>query len=249
MGIFATRARRSGTDDPEAGRALSDRDWMGLPARFRAVGEALASGSGSTEACAVVGWDLAQDGTPLPEVLHSLRAVYLRIIGEEPSFEDVTAICTAWSESTLGYLHQISCEDPMTGLASLAHVRTRLSEFYRGVARCGGDVSACYALVVADTPADAPWERHSGEELDRAMRMSQLAESARTVFSGHETIGRLNDHRIVVIAERDDRLGRRVALFRQLVGQPDARDTRVWIEGLPSSYHEAGHLLDELARP
>lgn len=198
----------------------------------------------------MVGWDLAQDGTPLPEVLSGLRAVYLRIVGEEPSFHDVTAICTAWSESTLGYLHQISCEDPMTGLASLAHVRTRLSEFYRGESRCGGDVSAHYALIVADTPADSPWHRETpGDELARALRISQLAESARTVFSGHETIGRLNDHRIVVLADRDDRLGRRVALLRQLLGHPDTRATRIWIEGLPTTDHEAGHLLDELARP
>jgi hypothetical protein len=248
VGIFATRTRRFATDGPEAGRALSEREWLGLPSRFRAVGEALASGSGSLEACTVVGWDLAQDGVSLPEVLDGLRAVYHRIVGTEPSFEDVSAICTAWSESTLGYLHQISCEDPMTGLASLAHVRTRLSELYRGGSRATGDVPPRFALVVADTPGDAPWLRSAGDELARAMRMTQLAEAARTVFSGHETIGRLNDHRIVVVVDRDDRLGRRVALLRTLLGQPTT-DTRVWIEGLPSTDHGAGHLLDELARP
>jgi len=245
VGIFATRTRRFATDGPEAGRALTERDWLGLPSQFRAVGEALASGSGSAEACAVVGADLAQNGLSLHEVLDGLRAVYLRVLGVEPSFTDVSAICTAWSESTLGYLHQISCEDPMTGLTSLSHVRTRLSECYRGVT----DVPGRYALVVADTPADAPWVRNSGDEIARAMRLTQLGESARTVFGGCETIGQLNDHRIVVMAERDERLGRRVALLRTLLGQPHTRATRVWIEGLPSTDLEAGHLLDELARP
>ena len=37
----------------------------------------------------------------------------------------------AWSDATLEYLHDLSCEDPLTGLASLAHVRTRLDEIYR----------------------------------------------------------------------------------------------------------------------
>jgi hypothetical protein len=249
VGIFATRTRRLATDGPEAGRVLSDHEWLGLPSRFRAVGEALASGSGSAEACAVVGWDLAQEGAALPEVLDGLRAVYQRILGAEPSFEDISAVCMAWSESTLGYLHQISCEDPMTGLASLAHVRTRLGELYRGELRDKGDVNQRFALVIADTPSDAPWHRHSGDELGRAMRMTQLGDAARTVFCGHETVGQLNDHRIVVVVDRDERLGRRVALLRTLLGQPTAASTRVWIEGLPSSDLEAGHLLGELARP
>jgi hypothetical protein len=196
-----------------------------------------------------VGWELAQDGAALCEVLDGLRAVYRRLVGTEPSYDDVVAICTAWSESTLGFLHQISCEDPMTGLASLAHVRTRLSEVYRGESRFRGDVAQHFALVIADTPGDAPWLRNSGDELPRALRMTQLAEGARTVFSGHETIGRLTDHRIVVVVDRDDRLGRRVALLNTLLAQSMNCDTRVWIEGLPPSDHAAGHLLDELARP
>ena len=137
----------------------------------------------------------------------------------------------------------------MTGLASLAHVRTRLSELYRGESRAMGDVSHRFALVVADTPSDAPWHRDTADELGRALRMTQLGDAARTVFCGHETIGQLNDHRIVIVVDRDDRLGRRVALLRTLLGQPMSVSTRVWIEGLPSSDLEAGHLLGELARP
>lgn len=247
MGIFATRTRRFATDGPEAGRALSESAWVGLPVRFRAVGEALASGSGSAEACSVVGWDLAQDGMALPEVLDHLRTIYQRVLGVEPTFADVSAISTAWSESTLGYLHQISCEDPMTGLTSLAHLRTSVSEAYRGEARVGGAVSERHALVVADLPADSPWQRSPGDDLARAMRLTQLGEAARTVFSGRETIAGINDHRLAVLTHRDDRLGRRVAVLRTLVCHE--QETRVWIEGLPSTDLEAGHLLDELARP
>src|SRR3546814_12395233 len=64
----------------------------------------------------------------------------------EPAFADVRALSMAWSESTLAYLHQLSCEDPLTGLASLAHIRSRLSELYRG-ARAADET---HALVVLD---------------------------------------------------------------------------------------------------
>ena len=252
MGIFATRARRDATEDPEASRELLDHGRVGLPPRFEAVGEALASGSGSSEACSVLGRELARDGASLGEALEGLRATSLVVLGREPGYDDISAMCTAWSETTLGYLHQLSCEDPLTGLASLAHVRSRLSELYRGEGRSGIAVGDTFALVVADSPHS----RHGFDGLDRAaalsraMRMARLGESARTVFSGPETIGRLGEHRIVVLAQRDDRLGRRVAILRRLLGSLDlaGHTARVWIEGLPSTDDGAGVLLDELAR-
>ena len=79
-----------------------------------------------------------------------------QVTGVEPSFHNISALCAAWSESTLAYLHQMSCEDPMTGLTSLAHVRTRLSELYRGDLRAEGSTQLRYALVLADLPKDAP---------------------------------------------------------------------------------------------
>ena len=48
--------------------------------------------------------------------------------GDEPDFDATEALSVAWSEETLGYLHQVSCEDPLTGLATLAHLRARLAE-------------------------------------------------------------------------------------------------------------------------
>jgi len=257
VGIFATRSRRTATEDPEAGRALSERMRLGLPPRFEAVGEALASGSGSSEACTVVGWQLAQDGASLPEVLEALRATSLSVLGAEPTFEDVSALCLGWSESTLGYLHQMSCEDPMTGLASLAHVRTRLGELYRG-SRTEREVTDRHALVIADLPDEGHWlVRRSSSinpavkpELGRHLRLARLGDAARTVFPGQEPIGRLGKNRIVVLASRDARLGRRVALLRTLLSdlEVDRRPARVWIEGLPTGDAGAAMLLDELSR-
>ena len=111
MKIFATRGRRLAAAGPEVS-GLASAVRSGLPHRFEALGEALTSGSGVLDACAVAGQDLARDGASVEETLESLRSTWLQVTGADPSFEVVSALVTAWSETTLGYLHQISCEDP-----------------------------------------------------------------------------------------------------------------------------------------
>lgn len=251
------------------GAALSDEVVMGLPPRFEAVGEALMSGpdaagparTGASRpgpagrgggiatdpdliaACAVTGRELARDGISLAEALDSLRSTWGIAAQGEPAYDAVEALATAWGETTLSYVHQLSCEDPMTGLASLAHVRSRLSEVYRADAgrRCARDSRA---LVVVD-------ERALPEDpVSAALHMARLGEAARTVFMGGEVIGRIGTHRLVVVAARDERLGQRVALLRRMVhSRPSGdRSTRVWIEGLPATEPAAAALLDELSR-
>ena len=152
VGLFATKRRAGHPDGPGAGRELSEAVRQALPDRFEAVGEALASGSGSVVACDVAGRSLAQDGASLEEALPGLRATHRSCTGTEPAFADLQAIAVAWSEATLAYLHRLSCEDPLTGLASLAHVRSRLSELYRCYDYADGTVPHTHALVVLELP-------------------------------------------------------------------------------------------------
>ncbi|KRF15318.1 hypothetical protein ASG90_11430 [Nocardioides sp. Soil797] len=252
MGFFATKTRRNSADDSEARAELSELTRQGLPNQFEAVGEALASGSGSVAACEVAGRLLARDGASLDEALELLSRTTHLVTGQEPAFVDVRALSMAWSESTLAYLHQLSCEDPLTGLASLAHIRSRLSELYRGQlgpsAAEPGDLGETHALVVVELPEDRPGRVAPGDDhFTRAMRLTRLGEIVRTVFSGTETIGRSGTNRVVVIVERDARLGRRVALLRKMLATAD-HPTRVWIEGLPPTDDGAASLLDELCR-
>jgi len=254
MGIFALRS----STVPSA-RSLPDPVWLehawaGLPPRFEAVAEALAAGSDSVEACAVVGAQSAKDGTSLDETLEALATTYQIVTGRYPDYGDVRAIARSWSDATLAYLHQLACEDPLTGLASLAHVRSRLSELYRGELRGSARVRESHALVVAelhpDRHLDPPESFRAKHVLTRSMRLSALGDTARTVFSGTETVGLLGPDRVVVIVERDDRLGQRVALLRRMCRTVDSGDAspRVWIEGLPSTDSVAAMLLDELSR-
>ncbi len=247
MGFFAIRARTAPPAHPGARAELPSDLQAALPQRFEAVGEALASGMGSVDACAVAGRELALDGVALDEALDGLLATSSLVRGTEPDFGDARALAEAWSESTLEYLHRLTCEDPVTGLASLAHLQSRVSELYRGQLR-DRPARDTHALVVIEVSHPREARPTMTEPFASDLRTARYAETARTVFSGSETLGRLGRHRIVVVTGRDERLGQRVTLARRLLSRLEG-DARVWIEGLPSTSAGAAALLGELAHP
>ena len=247
MPKFSTLAfRRLG---PVADGDLSDRVRLALPRRFEAVGEALLGSGDVTGACSVVGRDVARDGASLGEALDALRATYDLVLGIEPAFPATQALSVAWSEATLEYLHDLSCEDPLTGLASLAHVRTRLAEIYREAEFSDVDVAGSQALVLVELSFGRP-SGGAGQHFTRAMRLVQVTEALRAVYSGGQTLGRVGLDRAVAVVPRTADLGTSVALLREFLADLDlgATDVRVWIEGLPSSADSAARLLDDLAR-
>jgi hypothetical protein len=254
MGFFAVRSRQETTSLLGVRVQLTERIRSGLPPRFIAVAEALASGSDTLEPCEVAGRELASDGQGLDESLELLRQTYHTVLGIQPTFSEVRALGVAWSEATLAYLHQVSCEDPLTGLASTAHLRSRLSEIYRGQSVGARPPRESHALVIVDLPSDFEEllpARGSEAQLSRALRLTQLGASARTVFPGPEPLARIGATRIAVLAARDDLLVQRVSLLRRLAtaAQAPGSPVRVWIEGLPGHDAHAAALLDELSRP
>ncbi len=256
MGIFATLVRRGAQAEATADAVPTEVAGGGstLPARFEAVGERLAAGHDASSVCALVGREIARDGADLGEALDGLRATYAHVHGGEPDYRALRALCLAWSEETLGYLHQLSCEDPLTGLASLAHVRARLSEVYRGAEEGERPAGASHALVVVDLPLLARGLPVEGSpfpaRFEVALWLARLAETTRSVFPGGETIAQAGPTRLVVVTERGDLLARRVGQLRALVDElgPRGERARVWVERLPPSDDGAGLLLDELAR-
>jgi hypothetical protein len=252
MPMFSTLMfRRSAPSTTAAtqGVDLPDHIRLALPMRFEAVGEALVSQADVIAACNVVGRDVARDGAALGEALSGLRATYRLVLGTSPAFEAAEALSVAWSDATLEYLHDLSCEDPLTGLASLAHVRTRLDEVYREAELTDVAVSGSHAMVVVELcfrgPTGVP-----GHHFTRALRLVQVTEAMRAVYSGGQTLGRLGLDRAVAVVPRSVDLGVSVALLREFLSDLDLGDAdiRVWIEGLPSSADSATRLLDELAR-
>jgi len=190
------------------------------------------------EACWVVGRELADLGVSLGESLEGLRTTTRLVVDRDPTFCESHSLAVAWSEATLGYLHSLSCADPLTGLATHAHVRERISELYRDARSCR------HVLVVTD--AHLPDATTDGtDSLAAARRMTLLGQTARSVFTSAAAIGQIGHNRLVIVVPRDDSLGPRVSLLKRMV---ENTADRVWIEGLPETDVSAGHLLDELSR-
>ncbi len=236
--------RRSAGVTGTPGRELSDSERRALPLGFEAVGEALVSDTDPAAACTEVGRALARDGASLGEALDGLRATYGRVLGREPAFAAAESLSVAWSESTLEFLHQLSCEDPLTGLATLSHVRTRLDEIYRETENDGVDARAVHALVVVEA------HHTSHDHFARALMLAQVAEALRSVYPGGQTVGRLGPERAAAVVRRRPDLGTSVNVLREYLDdlRLDASEIRVWIEGLPATADSATRLLDELAR-
>jgi GGDEF domain-containing protein len=258
MPMFPALTFRRSTGPAQAvqERGLPEHVRQLLPMRFEAVGEALLGGVGPKDrdvdviaACTVVGRDVARDGAALGEALSGLRTTYRLVLGAAPEFEAAEALSVAWSDATLEYLHDLSCEDPLTGLASLAHVRTRLDEIYRDAEITDVPVPRSHALVIVELCfQEPPAER--GHQFTRALRLVQVTEAIRAVYSGGQTVGRLGLDRAVALVPRTVDLGTSVALLREFLAGLDLgdADVRVWIEGLPTSADSASLLLDDLAR-
>ncbi|MFA6575702.1 MAG: hypothetical protein WCS84_09805 [Nocardioides sp.] len=224
------------TAAPEAWAELPEKVAQALPQRLLAVGEAQASGTDSVPACREAGRRLAGDGVSLEDALEALYLTSVLVRGHQPDYAELVALSVAWSDATLGYLHRLTCSDPMTGLSTTAHLHGRLAELYRS-----HDVRRSHALVVVEAPGPDNFVDPVTHRLD----LARLGDTVRTVFAGSEIIAGIGIYRIVVLVDRDDVLARRVALLRTLLERTTAR---VWIEGLPGGELAAGGLLDELAR-
>ena len=216
---------------------------------YLAIAEALHDGADVVPASDEVGRQLAADGVSLLEALDGLGALYRSIAGGEPAFAAVRALSSSWAEASLVYLHSLSCEDPLTGLSSLAHLRSRLGELYREAEFRGTSVSQTHALVVVEPltpPGTSPF--------DRELRLVDVAECLRIVFYGGDVLGRLGSRRAAALVGREPNLPEQVETVRTLITQwrldTDVPQlARIWIEGLPATDAMAGRVLDELARP
>jgi hypothetical protein len=245
-------ARRRVVPAGPPGRELTEAERQQLPPGFEAVGEALVSGDDPRPACAAVGRSLACDGAPLGEALAGLRTTCTVLRVATPDFSATEALGLAWSEATLEFLHELSCEDPLTGLASLAHLRTRLTELYREAERDGLPIRESHALVVVDVARRHTGSSSTAEELagplDRALTLATVAHAVGTVFLGGETAGQVAPGRVVVLARRTPALGGAVAALRETCADLAVEGVRVWVKGLPTGLDSALRLLADPTR-
>ena len=239
MSPFTARPRRTA---PQSRRDL-------VPAGFEPLFDALEDGVPLLGVVEELGRSAAAEGEALDDVLANLAATFHASgdIVDEPPFEVVRALAGAWADSSMRFLHSISCEDPLTGLASLAHLRTRMSEVYRECDRRGVVPTSSHALLVVQLH----WPDAVTTTFDRLLRLIDIAETLRLVYTGDEVVGQLTGSRAVALVRRDDTIGNSVSSLLDLLQRWEQRTgvvTRLWIEGLPASQLAGEALLDELAR-
>ncbi|GAA4055398.1 hypothetical protein [Nonomuraea soli] len=197
-------------------------DWW-VPAVEQA-GEAVLRGHDVVRACLALGDARARAGVGIAEGMTDLAALYASL-GLEPPFEALRSFAAGWTEATFAPMAELSCEDPLTGLVTVAYLRTRLAELYRGA------TAGRHRLVVAE-----PLRR--GEELaERLAATFNLAEQLRSVFPGGQTLALLGSARVGALTPHSRSLSARVRLLHGM---------RVRVLRLPGRYEEALKMLRSL---
>ncbi len=188
-----------------------------------------------------VGASAARIGAPLHEVLDHVERAYA---GREPSFAATRAAVLAWAEWALVLHADVSCEDPLTSLATGAYLRSRLAEIYRGAERDGHRVADSSALVVVELPRG-----HTGHEIEQSLRALDVAEAMRAVFTGDETVAQMSPRRFAALAGRERTDALSMSLLRILLERALGRHLhpRLWVEELPASADAVAHVLAGLS--
>ena len=247
------RARFLRSRPSPVGRELSAQERARVPRGLEAVAESLVAGDDAVAAAAEAGRTLAADGASLGEALSALRTCTTQLGLGDPGFAATEALSTSWSEATLAFLSDVSCEDPLTGLASAAHLRARLAEVYRAADLEGLSVRSSHALLVADTadlalaPADHHHDRRGIDPFAHALTLAGVAEAVRGVFPGEETLARVGHDKVVALVRRPAHLGATVVELRTLLHELGFPRTRIWVEALPEDATLAAQALAGLA--
>ncbi|MFD0803954.1 hypothetical protein ACFQZU_21910, partial [Streptomonospora algeriensis] len=106
-------------------RGEPSEDWW-TPA-VDAVCAAIVRGEGMPEVCERLGQARARADMPIGDALDDLAALFDALGGAQPPFELTAALAAGWVD---GGRSRQDCRDPLTGLASAAYLRTRVSELY-----------------------------------------------------------------------------------------------------------------------
>jgi hypothetical protein len=196
-----------------------------------AVVEAITGERDPLAACARLGHARADAGAGVRETLNDLCALYGQLPEREPPLVMVRALVEAWAEAAVAVIQVTTCEDPLSGLASAAYLRTRLAEVYREAERDGSAASDRHVLLVVDLDAVKP--AAGWEEL---LQQLVLGECLRSVFSGGETLAAVSNRTVIGLIGRELGMARRVESLRgRFADVAGLADARVWIEPLPAA--------------
>jgi hypothetical protein len=218
------------------------RDWWS--SEVDAVVEALVAGGDGLAAVAQLGRARADAGVGLRETLDDLCALYRALPAGTPPLTVLRALAEEWAETSIATIRSATCEDPISGLATTAYLRTRCTEVYREAEQDGisaGDRRALLILDVAGLSGASGWE-------SLLFRLA-LGDCLRSVFSGGETFASAGPTTVLGLVGRDRGLSQRVAVLRSRLGDvAGLSGVRIWIEALPPALPGAFDLLETVDR-
>ena len=193
-----------------------------------------------TAACAGLGRSRAKAGIGIGETIDDLAALFA-VLDSEPPLHLICSIAEGWAEEGLALLAQGGCEDPLSGLATLPYLRTRLAEVYREAEQRGTSPADTHRLLVVGLPRRPdPWRRMALAIL--------VGHDLRAAFPGGETLSLARRTRpgpaIALVPARRD-LPLRYARLRRSVQATFG--TQIRMTPLPRLLAEALRLVDELA--
>jgi hypothetical protein len=199
----------------------------------------------AASACEALGRQRAAAGVFLDAArLDVLNAT--RLAGCRPSVTAalVDALTLGWVDRTLDDYFTDACVDPLTELASLPYLMTRLAEIYAEAAMDESDPSVEFALVVVVAA-----ERSDPLEAETQMIATQVA--LRLAFGGGETLARIGPRCAIALSRRHQpRFGRSLGVLRDELGIARAENrlpgARVWIESLPKDRDDLPSFLREI---
>jgi len=215
----------------------ADDDWQ--VAAVDTVAVAACRGTGLAAACGVLGRERARGGVGIGEAITDLAALCFVLDGTDPPLDLVRPLAEGWAEAGLARMSDATCEDPLTGLATLPYLRTRLGEVYRGARQAGQCAADTHWLLVADLPQRLdPW--------DRLSVLILVSNDLRAAFPGGETLALAGPGRAIALARAVPELRFHATGLRR--GLAAAHGTRLRLVRPPAGREDALRLLDELAR-
>lgn len=215
---------------------LAEDDWW--TAAVDAVAGAACREGSLRHACTMLGRDRARAGVGIAEALTDVAALF-RVLGAgTPPLDVITSLAEGWADAGLARMSDATCEDPLTGLVSLAYLRTRLREVYRDAHQHGTCPQVTHRLVVVDLPRRPdPW--------GRIALVILVGHDLRAAFPGGDTLSLSRPGPAIALVQVTDELAFRFTGLRRAVRA--ALGTEVRMIRLPARPEDAERLLDRLA--
>ena len=204
-------------------------------------------------ACAGLGRSRARAGVGIAETIDDLVALFAVLGGGgqetagvlsegqhwDPALRLVGAIAEGWAEESVSQFARRGCEDPLSGMATLPYLRTRLAEVYREAEQRGTSPAETHRLLVVGLPRRPdPWRRLALPIL--------VGRDLRAAFPGGETLALAKPGPAIALVPARRDLPLRYARLRRNIQA--VFGTQIRMTPLPGRLTEALRLVDKLAR-